>query len=384
MKRFTYLLALLVLAAWPARAQFIGYTTPQTVQQSLATNLACTGAAQTFTVQNLGQTQHYLSVANVTGATKFQAEIDGIDRQGNVIRISDVLEPSQAGFAFTSGTIYGAGYFPKVQVQITCSPITATFTASYSGASATTNGNAGSYLAAQVDKVIFTSIAANANQTDTFQTPFASSAGTIFFKYNTTSVANGVLLVSCSTVTGFGASVLTTQPAVLSVTLANTTTGQGFQVPDRACPFMKIDYTSPGGGTTITAEYVFSYPGINNRATSDPCQSGSFPKTSAVIFAAAAGTTQQVPLVTGQSIYVCGYQASLESAGTLAWVYGTGANCGTGTTAISGPMSFLASTPVAYSAPGYVMKVPLSNALCITTTGAGGIVDGVLTFIQAP
>src|SRR5690349_1391516 len=34
-------------AAWPSHAQEI-YTSPQTVDANLATNLACTGAAQTF------------------------------------------------------------------------------------------------------------------------------------------------------------------------------------------------------------------------------------------------------------------------------------------------------------------------------------------------
>src|SRR5437899_2681628 len=51
------LFALLGLAS-ASPAQFIGYTSPQTVDQTLASNLACTGGVQNFTITNLGQTQH--------------------------------------------------------------------------------------------------------------------------------------------------------------------------------------------------------------------------------------------------------------------------------------------------------------------------------------
>jgi hypothetical protein len=371
-----------------ALAQFIGYTSPQTEQQTLATNLLCTGAAQTFAIQNLGQTQHYLNIANVTGATKFQAEIDGIDRQGNVLRISDILEPSNTGSQFSSGSLYGAGYFPKVQVQITCSPNTATFTASYSGAWATYNGNAGAYLAAQIDKVTFSSADATVTETDTVQTPFGSSGGTIFFKYNTSSGALGTLKVQCSTVTGFGGSISTLVAPALQVTLANTTTGQSFQVPDTGCPFATVTYAPNGGGgaNTIQTEYVFAQPGASAHASTDPCQSGTFPKTSAAVFAGAATTTQQVALSLGQSIYVCGYQLSqVATAGTVQWVYGTGVNCGTGTTTLTGAMGVTASQPFSYGVgDATIMKAPTGQELCITTTGAGGTVSGIVTFIQAP
>ena len=45
-----------------------------------------------------------------------------------------------------------------------------------------------------------------------------------------------------------------------------------------------------------------------------------------------AGTTQLVPLATGKAIYICGYDISAAAGSTLQLVYGTGSNCGTGTT----------------------------------------------------
>jgi hypothetical protein len=381
-KRILFVLVSLTLVACTppprAHAQFIGYVSPQTVQQNLGTAIACTGTAQTFPINNLGQTQHYLSIASVTGAQKFQAEIDGIDRQGNVYRLSDLLENSSALFA-RQGTVYGAGYYPQIQILVTCSPNTATFTASYSGAWATNNGNAGAYLSAQIDKIDFFQAPANVNQSDIFQTPFGSSAGTLYFQYNTTSVAGGTLSVVCST-NGIAT------PTAFSVTLPNTTALQVFQVPDTACPFATVNYISPGGGTSVSAEYVLATPGLSAHASTDPCASGSLAKTSVPIVAGAAATTQQIALVTGSSIYVCGYQMSqVATAGTLQWVYGTGTNCGTGTTTITGAMGVTASQPITYGAgSATVFKVPMSNELCLTTTGTGGSAAGIVTFIQSP
>ena len=379
-------LSLILLAASAAHAQFIGFVAPQTEQQTLATNATCTGSAQTFAIQNLGQTQHYASFTAVTGSTKFQAVINGIDRSGNVVQISDVLEPSGAGNLFTSGTLKGTGYYPKAQIVVTCSPNTATFTLSYSGAWATFNEDNGSYLAGQIDKVEFNGADATVNQTDTLQTPFGSSAGTYFFKY-ASAVAGGTLTVTCSTVTGFGNTFSTAGTVPLNITLPNSATGQAFQVPDTACPFATVAFTSPGGSAnTFTGEYVFATPGLSNHAANDPCQTGSLPKQSVPIVAAAASTTQQIAAITIDSIYVCGYQMSqVATAGTLQWVYGTGANCGTGTTNLTGAMGVTASQPISYSVGvGYVMKVPTGNALCLTTTGAGGTAAGIVTFVQSP
>jgi len=370
------LLALVGCATRPVRAQFIGYTAPQTEQQTLATSTLCTGSAQTYAINNLGQTQHWLSVANVTGATKFQAELDAFDVQGNTYRISDVMEiPGLV--ATRQGTLYATGYFPKIQATITCSPGTATFTASYAGGWGTTNGAAGSFLTAQIDKVNFAQIAGNAPQTDTFQTPFGSSAGAIFFQYSG-SVAGGTLAVVCNTNGTTGNSNLAL------FTLANVSLLQVFTVPDYGCPFVTLNYTNGGAATSITSDYVFAVPGLRNHATTDMCSSGTFPKSGTAVSAGAATTTQIIAAVAQFAIYVCGYELSqIATAGTVQWVYGTGASCGTGTTNLTGPMGVTASQPFGYGTGGNtVFKVPVGNALCLTATGAGGTVSGVVTAIQ--
>jgi hypothetical protein len=236
-----------------AQAQFIGYVSPQTVQQSIATNLACTGSAQTFTVQNIGQEQHYLSIGAVVNATQFQATLQGVDTQGNLYTISDAMEVKSGNV----GNLHGSGYFPKIQVVITCLPaVTASFTASYSGGWGVFDVVAGSYLTAQIDKVDFFAAAENANQSDQVQTPYGSSAGTVYVL--TSAGGNGgKISVSCGAST-FNAAA---GPVIFSGAIANSTALQVFQVPDTSCPTAQVSYTNNGTGGTVTAEYVFAPPG---------------------------------------------------------------------------------------------------------------------------
>ena len=81
-----------------------------------------------------------------------------------------------------------------------------------------------------------------------------------------------------------------------------------------------------------------------------------------------AGTTQLVPLATGKAIYICGYDISAAAGSTLQLVYGTGSNCGTGTANVTPAFT---PTNTNDSSPFFRgLLVPLSNALCLTQTGA--------------
>jgi hypothetical protein len=256
-KYFYILTFLLAALAIPARAQ-VSYTSPQTVDATIASNLPCTGAAQTFATdgsipafRNLGQTQHYISAAISGTATAFKAEIDGIDNAGNVFRISDVMEESTVGIPYT---LTGSGRFPKIQIVVTCSPNTATFTLSYSGTSSTPNSNVGSYLLAQLDKQISSAAAANTNLTSTFQTPFANSAGIIVFQYGAGGPAGSTLQIQCTgNSTGINSQ---------TFSLATPATNQVFIVSPGVCPNVTTTYTAGGASaTTYGLEYIFFQPG---------------------------------------------------------------------------------------------------------------------------
>ena len=95
--------------------------------------------------------------------------------------------------------------------------------------------------------------------------------------------------------------------------------------------------------------------------------------------AATNGATQLVGLVSGKTIFVCGYSFSSSSAtaNTLKLVYGTGSNCATGQTAMTPGIVLQAAAstgPIGKVIPptGFVngLKTAASNALCVLTNAA--------------
>jgi len=247
MRKLAIVLGLL-LASLSAFAD-ITYTSPQTTQQVLAQNAACTGSTQIFLItnpavlgSNVGQTQHYLTISSITGAKQFFAIIQGVDVLGNTTSISNPI--------MGVGTVRGSGYYPKIQVAVFCTGVGATFTATYSGTSSTYDSSVGSYLLADVDKVVFNAQSLVTTQSITFQTPYSSSAGQLFFLYST-AISGGILTVQCATP---GAA-----SPVFTITPVNTTALQIFTVPGFNCPQTAISFNPNGGGTAVIyVEYLYS------------------------------------------------------------------------------------------------------------------------------
>jgi hypothetical protein len=99
----------------------------------------------------------------------------------------------------------------------------------------------------------------------------------------------------------------------------------------------------------------------------------------------AAGETQIIALAAGEIIHVCGYQLQASGASTgFQFAQGTGTNCGTGTTGLTG--SYSAGTsggPLTFTyggGLGNVLFTSVGNALCINATGASVLVTGVVTY----
>lgn len=96
-----------------------------------------------------------------------------------------------------------------------------------------------------------------------------------------------------------------------------------------------------------------------------------------------ATTAELVGLQASQSIRVCSFSLTMNAAGAVQFVEGTGANCAVGASNITG----------AYSLPingfirdgntvGRLFTVTEGEALCLTTTGAGASAGGLLTYAQ--
>ena len=115
----------------------------------------------------------------------------------------------------------------------------------------------------------------------------------------------------------------------------------------------------------------------------DPCENPNVVKSSAVISVASASTAQIVALAAGKAVYICG--VSDGSAGTspaLTLVYGTGTNCGTGTTSLTGAIPFTSGSQLNLGWGGNIASTPVGNAFCVTTAGTVSGHYGMVSYVQ--
>lgn len=380
MKIFRYfelgILFLAILLASAVRAQRVAL---QSVSATLANNVTCTGVAQNFTTaqgipgfNNIGQTSH-LATAVSTAAT-FTLEIDGLDNLGNVFRLSNL----QVGVPTTAkgGLVVSAsGYMTNIQVSVTCTA-GATFSLSYTGSFSPSPPDVGGTLLSALDKLPFQSAAANANSSVTFQTPNGNSSGTIIFQYAAAGPSGSTIGVQCLSNAG-------TNLSAYTFSLDTGTSAQLFSVTAGTCPFVTLSYTSGGASaTTYKLEYVFNGQGTSTSQIADPCQTGAA-KSSAPIDSNT--TTQQlVAAVTGKTVYPCALSVVFTGSSNSGFQleYGTGAACGTGTTALTGQYQGTTSPGVAVDLAGLTfLNIPISNGLCIVT-GASAHAQGFVTYVQ--
>jgi len=348
---FAALFAALLLPC-PARAQDLGNVGLRSVAATLANGVNCTGSAQTFSTsssalnalgfRNLGQTQHFVT-ANPGTATNFQVVIQGVDTVGTVFSISDYGEPTVGG-VIGRVTVQGSGTFANIQVQVTCSPITATFVLNYSGGWVSPTAPTGSAQMGQIDKYIFAGAAATSNQTGSqFQTPFGSTSGTVLFA----ATGGGTPGTSASVTISCQGQVLTS-PVLYSQTLAlaNSSSAQSFQIPPNACPLITVAFVSGGAASgTFNLEYIFNLPGVPGALTgtsapqmqtagADPCMGSANVKSFALVNTTASA--QLIAGTAGKQTYVCSLDFIPAAADNIALVEGTGATCGTGTAGMAG------------------------------------------------
>lgn len=119
--------------------------------------------------------------------------------------------------------------------------------------------------------------------------------------------------------------------------------------------------------------------GVRTGANMEAATQGS---TSAAINVSTATTTQLVALSGSTQIRVTGLTVVAGGTGNITFVYGTGSNCGTGTTPISGAIPLVANVGFTMGAGlGPVLIIPASQALCITTSAAVQM-SGWITYAQ--
>ncbi|HVC00311.1 MAG TPA: hypothetical protein VNJ12_13410 [Candidatus Dormibacteraeota bacterium] len=297
----------LLFAAVPsARAQFIGYNSPQSVQQ-IVFNGSC--APGTVNVTNLGQTVHILSYTT-TGAGNFDIRLEGSNDGTTFFPISDdATVPGQ-------GVVYAIGYYPVVRANlVSCDG--GTIKASYVGSSASPTPSAGDYNPSQsILKVVGMNIPEGSNFGATLPTsPFGSSLGYLIANSNGAGFPSGSSLSVSPLASTFqvGYSVLT--PLSMSTAVAQT-----FGVSSSPATAFSVSYTSGGvSGATFDLYYLFVNPSVPT-GLSDPTAQ---PLTTYNLEATATGAAA------GESV---GYGGVAALRGFL---YSVSARCSAGTAQIT-------------------------------------------------
>lgn len=112
------------------------------------------------------------------------------------------------------------------------------------------------------------------------------------------------------------------------------------------------------------------------------CIPGIQASASVAISQASAATVQIVALASGQKIYVTSFNVMSAGTGNFSLVYGTGTNCGTGTTALTGAYPLIAQSGISTgNGLGTILFVPSGNALCVTSSAAVQM-SGSLSYVQ--
>jgi hypothetical protein len=112
-------------------------------------------------------------------------------------------------------------------------------------------------------------------------------------------------------------------------------------------------------------------------------QSGAIPNQSAVISVSTGTTTQLIAAPSAnQSIHVTGFNMMAAGTGNASLEYGTGTNCATGATALTGVYTMTAGVHTQVGdGSAEVLKVPPGNAVCILTT-ASVLIAGSIAWEQ--
>lgn len=150
--------------------------------------------------------------------------------------------------------------------------------------------------------------------------------------------------------------------------------------PSLTNTFNSALYTNLTGGLMTTLQQP---DGTAVTLANDPC--GSTTKTSVPINEATTGNNQIIALSGSTVIYICSVDITAEATVDAQLVYGTGSDCDTGETDITGTYAFSTTTGLLGINKGsggyYVYKTAAGNALCIEL-GGNVQVNGSVTYVQ--
>lgn len=133
-----------------------------------------------------------------------------------------------------------------------------------------------------------------------------------------------------------------------------------------------VNTPSTSGGAQL---YYRTFPYLFNGSTNDRDFSCA---NTLRVNVAATGPTEIIPLTMGQIIRICNINGTPDAATPLdvSIVYGTGTNCGTGTTTIAGPYDQI--TAMSLFTKSEPLTIPVGNAVCLTNSAATAFTGSVI------
>ena len=367
--------ALMMLLTLPAHAQFLGYTSPQTVGPitcisaavAPATSSAVPGAASF--IPSLGQTVHYLTYTTSGTITTMSIQLDGSFNNTTFFRVSETA--SSPG----SGAVSANVYYPFIRCNLTGITGGGSVTATYTGTSVSAGPPAGIFNSSGVfSKTLATGAPANTTALYDVQLPAGNTGGYLWFKQSATYTI-GTLLISAGPDTDHMAVILSAT-AVLSL---GGTGPVSIIVPGFAANVARVQYGT-GGATAVTYDLSYSF------SSGSPTTSNVFSPTGeaefncnnrANIAVSASGNTQIIAAPSGvQAIRICHISISFQAMVDISFTQGTGVNCATNNFALTGTYE-----DVLTFAPGLgaeaALRVTGGSAFCInlgTAVTGGGVI----------
>jgi hypothetical protein len=131
-----------------------------------------------------------------------------------------------------------------------------------------------------------------------------------------------------------------------------------------------------GGSVTVTGGSIAVTSGsvaVTNLVSCD---------SAASISMTSATTTQAIALVSGKSVYVCGFLLNADGKTTARLVQGTGTNCATGQSNLTPPFNVDAGANVQLgSGLGRLLKSNAGSAVCVMSS-AGKTLNVLLIYTQ--
>lgn len=235
---------------------------------------------------------------------------------------------------------------------------------------------------AQSGVSLLTSVSATATATGSSRLPSFSGYGTL----NVTEAGITGSPSGCTLKLAYQANNSVTATSTVSTTSFTPSTGvQTFviqpSVPtgDNYVLTYACSSTYPTAGTlSVSFSPAQTEVLLNTTAIGDPCKNPTAP-TASVAFTGVSTITQEIALTAGKSVYLCQISGDITSAGTFTVSYGTGTNCGTGTTSLAA-LTLVANTPFSIGWGGAIATAPSGNAVCITASAGTGA--GVLSYVQ--